>query len=130
MDRDILRDDQWERVKELLPGKAGDCGVTCKDNRLFLNAVLWIIRAGVPWRDLPKEYGNWNSVYRRFSRWNQKGVWKQIFEAISADADQQQVMLDSTVVRAHQHAAGAKGGSKIRAWDVLAADFPRKFMPK
>ena len=108
MARSILRDDQWERIKDLLPGKATDCGVTAKDNRLFVEAVLWIGRTGAPWRDLPAELGNWHTTYTRFSRWSKSGVWDRVFEAISQDRDEEEVMIDSTAVRAHQHAAGAK----------------------
>ena len=74
MARSILRDDQWERIKDLLPGKATDCGVTAKDNRLFVEAVLWIGRTGAPWRDLPAELGNWHTTTTRFSRWSKAGV--------------------------------------------------------
>ena len=108
MARSILRDDQWERIKDLLPGKATDCGVTAKDNRLFVEAVLWIGRTGAPWRDLPAELGNWHTTSTRFSRWSKAGVWDRVFEAISQDRDEEEVMIDSTAVRAHQHAAGAK----------------------
>ena len=114
----LLRDDQWVRIEPLLQGKAGDRGRTGADNRLFVEAVLWIARTGVPWRDLPTEFGAWNSVFRRFSRWADKGVWQKIFATLSQDADFEEVFLDSTIVRAHQHAAGA---SKKRANKVLAA---------
>jgi transposase len=114
MARDLLRNDQWERIKELLPGKASDCGVTAKDNRCFLNAVMWILRTGAPWRDLPPEYGRWHTVYTRFSRWTKKGVWQRVLTAIAHDPDFEWLAIDSTIVRAHQHAAGAKGGSIIR----------------
>lgn len=113
----LLRDDQWVRIEPLLQGKAGDRGRTGADNRLFVEAVLWIARTGVPWRDLPPEFGAWNSVFRRFSRWADKGVWQKIFATLSKDADFEEVFLDSTIVRAHQHAAGA---SKKRANKVLA----------
>lgn len=119
MDRKVLRDDQWERIKELLPGKATDCGVTAQDNRLFLEAVLWIGRTGAPWRDLPHELGNWHTTFTRFARWTQRGVWERLFEAVSRDRDLEEVMLDSTAVRAHQHAAGAKKNTARRLWDVL-----------
>ena len=108
MSRKILRNDQWARIEPLLPGKLTDCGVTAKDNRLFLEAVLWIARTGSPWRDLPEELGNWHNVYTRFSRWGKSGVWARIIEAVSTDTDLQALLLDSTVVRAHQHAAGAQ----------------------
>ena len=121
MARLILRDDQWERIKDLLPGKATDCGVTAKDNRLFVEAVLWIGRTGAPWRDLPAQLGNWHTTYTRFSRWSKAGVWDRVFEAISQDRDEEEVMIDSTAVRAHQHAAGAKKNTARRLWAALAA---------
>lgn len=108
MPRKMLRDDQWERIEQLLPGKVTDCGVTAKDNRLFVEAVLWVARTGSPWRDLPRELGNWHNTYTRFSRWSKKGVWRRVASAVSADADLQALLLDSTIVRAHQHAAGAQ----------------------
>ena len=89
--------------------------MTAKDNRLFVNAVLWIDRTGAPWRDLPERYGNWHSVYVRYKRWCDKGIWEKLFQALcQEDPDFEYVMIDSTVVRAHQHAAGAKGGSKVK----------------
>ena len=121
MPRSILRDDQWERIKDLLPGKATDCGVTAKDNRLFVEAVLWMGRTGAPWRDLPAELGNWHTTYTRFSRWSKAGVWDRVFEAISQDRDEEEVMIDSTAVRAHQHAAGAKKNTARRLWAALRA---------
>jgi putative transposase len=111
--RKMLRNDQWERIEHLLPGKASDRGVTAKDNRLFVEAVLWIARTGSPWRDLPPQLGDWHNVYTRFARWGKSGVWQRVIEAVSTDADLQALLLDSTIVRAHQHAAGArKGGSR------------------
>jgi transposase len=112
--RTILTDEQWQRVAPLLPGKATDPGVTGKDNRLFLEAVLWIARTGSPWRDLPDAFGLWNSVWRRFRRWALKGVFERVFNGLSADPDFEYVMLDGTIVRVHQHGTGAKGGLKIR----------------
>jgi transposase len=108
MPRKRLRDDQWGRIKDLLPGKVSDPGATAKDNRLFLEAVLWIARTGSPWRDLPPALGSWHTTYTRFSRWGKKGVWRHVIEAISDDADLEALFIDSTVVRAHQHAAGAQ----------------------
>lgn len=107
--RHEISDDQWDRIKDLLPGKFGDIGVTAKDNRLFVNAVLWIGKTGAPWRDLPERFGNWNSVWRRFNRWASKGVWQRIFTELQ-DHDLEWLLLDSTIIRAHQHAAGAKKG--------------------
>jgi len=112
MRRHEIADEHWERIERFLPGRAGDPGVTAKDNRLFVNAVLWIGKTGAPWRDLPERFGNWNSVWRRFDRWSAKGVWRRIFEELK-DPDLEWLILDSTVIRAHQHAAGAvkKGGA-------------------
>lgn len=107
-DRFLLRDDQWDRIKDVLPGNAGDCGVTAKDNRLFVEAVLWMGRAGAPWRDLPAVFGAWHNVYVRFARWRETGVWQRIATAVSQDPDMEALMIDSTIVRAHQHAAGAQ----------------------
>ena len=78
----VLRDEQWERVAPLLPGKVGDPGQSAADNRLFLEAVLWIARVGAPWRDLPASFGKWNSVFKRFRRWARRGVFEQIFTAL------------------------------------------------
>lgn len=113
MTRVLLRDDQWERIKDHLPGKATDCGVTAKDNRGFLEAVLWINRTGAPWRDLPEELGHWHRVYVRYNRWSKKGHWAQIFEALSEDKDLEYLMVDGSITRVHQHGAPKKT-SKLR----------------
>jgi transposase len=105
--RHAIRDVDWERIKDLLPGQAGQRGVTAKDNRLFIDAVLWIAKTGAPWRDLPERFGNWNSVWRRFDRWARKGVWRKVFETLQ-DPDLEWLILDSTIIRAHPHAAGAR----------------------
>lgn len=130
MDRDILTDAQWERIKGLLPGRAGHVGGTAIDNRLFLEAVLWVIRTGSPWRDLNEaRFGLWKSVYNRFNRWGKSNVWERVFQVLcQEDPDFEYVMLDSTVVRAHQHAAGAKGGRTVRHWAVVEVVFPQKSM--
>ena len=125
MRRHEISDEHWERIKAFLPGQAGDQGVTAKDNRLFVNAVLWIAKTGAPWRDLPERFGNWNSVWRRFDRWGTKGVWKRVFEALQ-DPDLEWMIIDSTVVRAHQHAAGKKGGKVMRHSAVPEADSAQK----
>jgi transposase len=109
--RYALRDDQWERIKDLLPGREGTVGVTAKDNRLFVEAVLYRYRAGIPWRDLPERFGDFRVVHTRFSRWSKTGVWKRVFEHLAEDADNEYAMIDATIVRAHQHSAGAKGGN-------------------
>ena len=117
MPRLLLRDDQWLRIEPMLHGKAGDRGRSGADNRLFVEAVLWMARTGAPWRDLPPGFGPWNSVFRRFSRWADKGVWQGLFATLCEDADFEEVFLDSTIVQAHQHAAGApkKTGNKVLA---------------
>jgi transposase len=107
MRRYALRDDQWLRIKDLLPGRDGSVGVTCKDNRLFVEAVLYRYRAGIPWRDLPERFGDFRVVHTRHSRWSKTGVWERIFNELSKDADNEYAMIDATIVRAHQHSAGA-----------------------
>lgn len=102
-----LRADPHERIAALLPGKASDPGRTAADNRLLVEAVLWIARTGSPWRDLPPQFGPWNSVSQRFSRWSRRGVWHRIFADLAQDADFEEVFIESTIVRAHPHAAGA-----------------------
>ena len=102
-----LRDDQWERIKHLLPGQPGWVGVTAADNRLFVEAVLYRYRAGIPWRDLPERFGDGVKVHRRFSRWAHAGVWQRVFEHLASEADNEYAMIDSTIVRAHQPSAGA-----------------------
>ncbi len=106
--RYALRDDQWERIEPLLPGREGTVGVTAKDNRLFVEAVLYRFRAGIPWRDLPERFGDFRVVHTRFSRWAKSGVWKRVFEHLASEADNEYAMIDSTIVRAHQHSAGAQ----------------------
>jgi transposase len=117
-----LSDPQWERVCGLLPGKAGDPGRTGGDNRLFVNGVLWVLRSGAHWHDLPERYGKWKSVHTRFSRWAKAGVWERVFKVLTADRKNQYLMLDTTLVRAHQQAATGKGGTKIRLWGVPEED--------
>ena len=112
MGRYDLTDQQYARIEDILPGRKGDPGKTAKDNRLFLNAVIWIMRTGAPWRDLPEEYGKWNSAFQRFNRWAKKGVWDQVMAALREDPDLEWLMPDSTIIRAHQHAAGAKKRGK------------------
>ena len=107
MHRYHISDDDYARIEPLLSGKPGDPGRNADDNRRFINAVLWIARTGAPWEDLPERYGKHNTVYKRFSRWAKKGRWQALFEALQ-EPDLEWIMLDTTVVRAHQHAAGQK----------------------
>jgi transposase len=133
--RHAISDEDWARIRDLLPGRPGQHGKVAKDNRLFIDAVRWIAKTGAPWRDLPERFGNWNSVWRRFDRWSKKGVWRRIFDALQ-DQDLEWVLLDSTVVRAHQDAAGApKNGTAVvgkllKPWDGAGAGFrPRSTSP-
>ena len=108
MQRFGLRDDQWERIKDLLPGREGHVGGNAADNRLFVDAVLYRYRTGVPWRDLPARFGDWNIVYQRFNRWAKSGVFDRIFKLLASDADNEYMMIDASIVRAHQHSADAR----------------------
>jgi transposase len=114
-DRFVVSDTVWEKIEPLLPGRNSDRGVTAKDNRLFLEAVLWRVRAGLPWRDLPAEFGPWNSVFTRFRRWVRAKVFDRIFQALSGEPDFQYAMIDGTIVTVHQKASGARGGAKTNA---------------
>ncbi len=116
-----LTDDEWSRIEWLLPGRKGDPGGHGEDNRLFVNAVIWIARSGAPWRDLPERFGKWNSVFVRFNRWSKAGVWHDVFRALQVP-DLEALLLDSTVIRAHQHAAGsAEKKSRTRKPSVARA---------
>lgn len=132
--RHAISDADWDRIKDLLPGRPGQSGWLAKDNRLFIDAVLWIAKTGAPWRDLPNRFGNWNSVWKRFDRWARKGTWQQVFTALQ-DPDLEWLLLDSTVIRAHPCAAGAKKkrtgpeAKTSRPWDAAAAGLARRFMP-
>ncbi len=121
MDRLVLNDEQWARISGLIIGRPDQRGSTGRDNRMFVEGVLWIVRTGSPWRDLPEAFGDGNTVFRRFSRWSRKGVWQRIFAAMSDDPDFEYLIIDSTIVRAHQHASGAKGGLRVRPSDARAA---------
>ena len=117
-----LTDAQWQRIEALLPGKVGDPGRSGVDNRLFVNGVLWVLRSGAHWHDLPERYGKWKSVHTRFARWAKAGVWERVFKVLTADRRNQYLMLDTTLVRAHQQAATGKGGTAIRLWGVPEED--------
>jgi transposase len=104
-------DSEWERIKDLLPPeRTGGPGRPSGDNRNALNGILWIARSGAPWRDLPERYGSWSTLYDKFARWSDIGVIEKIFEALTIDADMQDLSLDSTSAKVHQHAGGAKKG--------------------
>ena len=113
---------QWERIAHVVPGKAGDPGRTGADNRLFVNGVLWVLRSGAHWRDLPGRYGKWKTVHKRFTRWAKAGVWQRVFVLLTKDPDNEYLMLDTTLVRAHQQAATGKGGTRTRLWGAPEED--------
>ncbi|XVJ52098.1 MAG: transposase [Vampirovibrio sp.] len=125
----FLTDAQREKIAPLLSGRADTVGVTAKDNRLFIDARLWRARSGASWRLLPSCFGSCNSVFKRFRRWCETDRWGIIFETLQEFKDFEYVMIDSTVIRAHQHATGVKGGKTSRHWDEVVADFPVNFMP-
>ena len=108
MERFGLRNDQWDRIKDVLPGREGHVGGTAKDNRLFVEAVLYRFRTGCPWRDLPERFGHFKTVHQRFGRWAKSGVFERILKLLSSDHDNEYMMIDATIVRAHQHSAGAR----------------------
>ncbi len=117
-----LSDVQWKRIEGLLPGRIDTVGRTAADNRLFVNGVLWVLRSGMRWQDLPERYGKYKSVHKRFSRWSAGGVWDKVFADLVKDRKNPYLMLDSTIVRAHQQAVtGRKKGLRTRLWGVRAA---------
>src|SRR4029450_1176551 len=132
MDCDALRDDQWERIKGLVPGGTKGKRGPRTNNRRFLDALLWMARTGARWRDLPARLGDHQAVKRRYYRWIERGVLDEMLAVLAREADLEWLMIDSTIVRAHQHAAGArrsKGGRMPRAWAALAADSAPRYKP-
>lgn len=113
MTRLTLSDAQWAKIAPYCSGKETDVGRTAVNNRLFIEAVLWIVRTGSPWRDLPPEFGNWNSVYKRYRRWVKSDRLSKLFNALN-DSDLEYAMIDGTIVKVHRHGQGAKGGLVIR----------------
>jgi len=111
MSRYGLRDEEWAKIEHMLPGRKGSVGVTAKDNRLFIEGVLYRYRSGIAWRDLPERYGDFRVVHKRFSLWSKKGVWEKVFKELSKETDNEYAMIDSTIVRAHQHSSGANGSN-------------------
>lgn len=114
MDRFCLTDAQWAKMEPHCLGKPGDPGRTGGDNRLFLEAVLWIARTGSPWRDLPPVFGKWNTVFKRFRDWVKADVFRRLFDAASEAPDMEYAVIDGTIVKVHRHGQGAKGGLKAR----------------
>jgi transposase len=111
---------QWVKIRGMLPGKHGDPGRTAKDNLNFVNGVLWVLRSGARWSDLPERYGKYKTVHKRFSRWAHNGIWEKIFALLTKERDNEYLMIDSTIVKAHQQAATSK--KKIRLWGVPEED--------
>ena len=120
MARFDLSDREWRLIQPLLPNRPR--GVARVDDRRVLNGIFFILRTGSPWRDLPERYGPYTTVYNRFNRWAKAGVWVRVFEALSAKASVSMALIDSSIIRAHQHAAGGKRGAKITPSAVLVAD--------
>ncbi|MNC48086.1 hypothetical protein D3C75_971800 [compost metagenome] len=123
MNRYEIRDDQWEAIKDLLPPeRKPQGGRPPKDHRQMLNAMLWVARSGAPWRDSPEYFGSWSTVYSRFRRWQMAGIWDRILEHVSTEPDEESVMIDTTIVRVHQHGSGAKGGASSKPLGGPGAD--------
>ena len=127
MHRHALTDDEWFRIEPFLP-RGGRGRRSLRGERDFVDAVLWVARTGVPWRDLPERFGNWKTVFNRFSRWSRRGIWKKVFRELRVDTggDVHASIIDASVIRAHQDAAGGKGGSKPMLSVVLEVGSPRK----
>ena len=135
MGRGDLTEAEWRLLKELLPPERGRKNRPASDNRPIVNGILWRIRTGAPWRDVPEKYGKWMTVYQRFRRWSQAGLWEAIATTLAQTmADNSRHSIDSTTVRGHVSAAGAKGGLKSRLLAARGAGSPVKFivsvMPK
>jgi transposase len=125
--RHELKLEQWERIRGLLPVERGREGRPSLDNRLVVNAIRWVLKTGAPWRDLPDYYPKWKTVYSRFSRWTRRGVWVRVFEELAKDQDDESFLIDATIVRAHQDAAGARKKTDPKRSDIPEADLPRRF---
>ena len=127
MARFDLNDEEWAVIEPLLPKKGR--GPARKDDRTVLNGIFYILRTGAPWRDLPERYGPHTTVYNRYVRWGERGVWRGIFEALATECEDALVFVDSSIVKAHRAAAGAKGGSFSKALDAHAGAAAVRFMP-
>ena len=123
-----LRDSEWSRLEPLVRRRAGP-GRPGRPDREMVEAMLWILRTGAPWRDLPDEYGPWESVYTRFSRWSRNGVLQRVFDTLAEDRDSEGYMIDATIVRAHQDATGAQKKPASKRSDVRGAARPRRSTP-
>lgn len=110
MPRLVLSDSDWERIAAFLPGSRGKRGRPPVNSRAIVEGILWRIRTGAPWRDLPKEFGSWSTVFSRFNRWSKNGVWDALFQAVQLVPDSEWNFIDSTIVKVHQHGSGARRG--------------------
>lgn len=110
--RHDISDEAWALLEPHLPGQSGQWGGVAKDNRLFINAVFWILRTGAPWRDLPPEYGKWGTVHQRFIRWRDKRIWEKLLEILIDEPDFEWLMIDASHCKVHPHASGARGGNQ------------------
>ena len=110
--RHDISDRAWANIEKLLPGSKGCVGRPSADNRLFINAVFWILRTGAPWRDLPPDLGDWKNTHRRFCRWRDRGIWEKILEALIVEPDFEWLIIDASHCKVHPHAAGAAGGNE------------------
>jgi transposase len=125
--RHELKAEQWERIRDLLPSERGREGRPSIDNRQIVNAIRWVLKTGAPWRDLPEHYPKWKTVHSRFSRWTRRGVWARVLGELAKDQDDESFLIDATIVRAHQDAAGALKKRGRRPSGVPAEDRPRRF---
>ena len=110
--RHDISDRVWELLEPHLPGGPGKKGRLGKDNRLFLNAVFWQLRTGVPWRDLPPDLGDWKNTHRRFCRWRDRGVWQDLLDTVIDEPDFEWLMIDSSHIKVHPDGTGARGGNQ------------------
>ena len=113
--RHDISDRLWNILEPHLLGRKGTWGGNARDNRLFINAVFWILRTGAPWRDLPPDYGSWSNTHRRFCRWRDKGIWEKLLEILIDDSDFEWLVIDASYIKVHPHAAGARGGNQDMA---------------
>jgi transposase len=128
MHRHALTDEQWRRLQAVLPKQKAGPGAT-RGDRLFIDAVLYRAKTGLPWRDLPERFGPWKSVYNRFSNWAKAGKWALIFKELQLEVDEIGSIVDGSVIRAHQDASGGKGGSNSTLWAVLEEVFQQSSTP-
>jgi len=120
-----LTDEEWALLEPLMPKSRKGARA---DDRRIMNAIFYVLRTGMPWRDLPERYGPYTTAYNRFNRWSRRGIWKKIFDKLASQSRDSLYLIDSTIVKAHRAASGAKGGSKIRRSASAAAVAPRKSM--